>query len=70
MRAGGGFGVVLHREAGQLAVADAFDGDVVEILVRQFERFRQRRHIDGEGLVLRGDPDAARACSRALEHLA
>ena len=70
VRAGGGFGVVLHREAGQLAVADAFDGQVVEIFVRQFERLGQGLHIDGEAVVLRGDPDAARAYGLTLEHLA
>ena len=64
------FQYLLRREAGQLAVADALDGQVVEIFVRQFERFGQGLHIDGVAVVLRGDLDAARACGLTLEHLA
>ena len=59
VRAGGGFGVVLHAEGRQLAVAQPFDGLVVEVDVRDLELGRQGLGIDGEAVVLRGDLDRA-----------
>ena len=60
VRAGGGFGVVLHAEGRQAAVADAFDRVVVQVRVRHFQVGGQRVGRDGEAVVLRGDLDAGR----------
>ena len=60
MRAGAGFGVILHAEDRQCRVAETFDGVVVEIHVRDDAPFCfQRFLIDGEAVVLAGDLDPA-----------
>ena len=55
----GGLGVVLDAEDLLGLVADAFDGVVVEVHVGQLHVVRQRVRVDGEGVVLAGDLDAA-----------
>ena len=60
MGAGAGFGVVLDAEDGQVGVAEAFDGAVVEVDVGDdaaagFEALL----VDGEAVVLAGDLDSA-----------
>ncbi len=57
--AGGGFGVVLDAEGGEVAVADAFDGLVVEAAVGDFEMAGERVFVDGKTVVLRRDFDRA-----------
>ena len=42
VRAGRGFGVVLHAEGRQFAVGEAFDGAVVQAAVGNGERVGQR----------------------------
>ncbi len=60
MRAGAGFGVVLDAEKGQLRVAEAFDGAVVEVDVGNHAAVRfQRFLIDSEAVILARDFDAA-----------
>jgi hypothetical protein len=46
-------------------MAQAFDGAVVEVLVRHHEAVGQRGRIDGVAVVLRGDLDLA---GGAVEH--
>ena len=51
-----GFGVILDGEQGDVFVAHAFVGVVVEIQVRDFDVARgQRFGIDAEAMILRGD---------------
>ena len=61
VRAWGGFGVVLDAEQGQVFVAHAFVGVVVEIDVRDFHIARRERFgIDTEPVILGGDFDFLR----------
>ncbi len=55
VRAGCGFGVVLYAEDGEVAMAHAFDGAVVEIDVRDFDLRWERVGIDCKAVILRGD---------------
>ena len=58
--AGAGFGVILHAEQRQIAVAQAFECLVVQVHVREFDfGLRQRVGIDGEVVVVGGDLDLA-----------
>ena len=58
--AGAGFGVILHAEQRQIAVAQAFECLVVQVHVREFDfGLRQRVGIDGEVVVVGGDLDFA-----------
>ena len=55
---GRSFRVILHSEEGELFVAHAFVGVVVEIEVSDFDfAGRQRFGIDAEAVILRGDFD-------------
>src|SRR5215831_12106950 len=55
VRAGGGFGVILHAEQRPAAVAHAFQGAVVEVEVGRFQVARKRVQADREAVVLRRD---------------
>src|SRR5262245_48317029 len=57
VRAGGGFGVVLHAEDRLLDVAKAFEGLVVQVDVRRLDVLGQRLRVDGKAVVLGGDFD-------------
>ena len=58
MRPGRGFRVILHAEQRQVPVAQAFQGLIVQIDVRQFDfALRQRIRIDREVMVVRRDLD-------------
>ena len=60
VRAGGSFRVVLDAENGELGVAEALDGVVVEIDLGDLGAgFFERLRIGGEAVVLRGDGDLA-----------
>ncbi len=59
MRAGRGFGMILHAENRQFLVTHAFDRVVVQIDVAYFDIFRQRLGIDCETVILCGDRDLA-----------
>ena len=60
VRAGGGFGVILNREDGEVFVAEAFDGVVVEVdLGDERAAFFEARGVGGEAVVLGGDGDLA-----------
>src|ERR1035438_803333 len=60
VRAGRGFGMILHAEDGLLAVAEAFEGLVVEIDVGDFDVVEvERIRVHGEAVIVRGDLDAA-----------
>src|SRR5438876_12431125 len=62
MRPGRRLGVVLHGQQGLAAVAEAFQGLVVEVDVRVLDVvLAQRVGVDGEAVVLRGDLHAAAA---------
>ena len=52
-------GVILHAEHRLGLVAQPLDGAVVEVDVGDLHVRRQRRRIDGEAVVLRGDLDLA-----------
>src|SRR5258706_4935525 len=56
MRAGAGFGVILHAKDRQRAMAESFDGVVVEIQMRHHAAFGfQRFSLDRKTMVLAGD---------------
>jgi len=60
-----GFRVVLHCKERKFAMANAFDGAIVEVEVGDLE-CRRSRHAtlvadDGEAMVLCGDQDASRS---------
>ena len=55
MRAGRGFGMILHAEDLQFLVPHSFHGAVVQIYVRHFYVGRQRLGIDCEPVILRRD---------------
>src|SRR6266849_11038772 len=58
VRAGAGFGVILHAEERQGFMAHAFVGLIVQVYVRDFHIFgRQRIRIYTEAVILRGDFD-------------
>src|SRR5580658_4025825 len=58
--AGAGFGVVLHAEERQRAVAQAFEGIVVEVDVGEVDFGGvERLGIDGEVVIVAGDLDLA-----------
>ena len=59
MRAGGGFGVVLHAEDRLFLVAHALDRLIVEVDAVHGDVGGERGGIDGEPVVLRGDFHAA-----------
>ena len=60
VRAGRGFGVVLHAEDRLAAVAEAFERLVVQVDVRDFDVVQvERIGIDREAVVVRGDLDPA-----------
>ena len=58
---GGGFWVVLDGEDWGVAVAEAFDGLVVEIDVGDLDVGWEGVGVDGEAVVLAGDGDLAGA---------
>ena len=60
VRAGAGLGVVLDGEGREGLVAEALDGAVVEVDVRDLELRRERVREDREVVVLRGDLHLAR----------
>lgn len=53
--AGGGFGVELAGEVGEGAVADAFDGVVVDVAEPDLPVGGEGGFVDGEAVVLAGD---------------
>lgn len=53
--------MVLHAEDGEFAVAETFDGAIVEIDVADFEVGREGVGIDRKTVVLAGDVDFAGA---------
>ena len=55
MRAGRGFGVILHAENRQFAMAHAFDRAVIQIDMRHFDLGRERIRIDRKSVILRRD---------------
>src|SRR3972149_2600252 len=57
VRAGGGFGVVLHAEGGHFEMVEAFDRVVVEAAVSDLQAAGQRIFLDREAVVLRRDLD-------------
>ena len=60
VRPGRSFGMILHAEKRQRAVAHALVGVVVQIHVRDFDvARRQRIGVDAETVILRGDFDLA-----------
>ena len=60
VRAGSGFGVILHAEQRQRAMAQAFQRVVVQVDVRQLDfALLQRVRIDGEVVIVRRDLDLA-----------
>ena len=60
MRAGTGFGVVLHGENRQLLVTQTFDRVVVEVYMRDLHLGGiERIKVDTETVILRGDLDLA-----------
>src|SRR6185436_19114439 len=62
VRSGARLGVVLDREDGEVAMAEALDGAVVQVHVRQLERgIVEERGIHREAVVLRGDLDLSGA---------
>jgi len=60
VRAGAGFGVVLHAEERQGAMAKAFEGVVVEVDVGKVDFGGvERVRVDGEVVIMAGDLDLA-----------
>ena len=61
----GGFGVILHGKQGELAVAHALDGAIVQVQMGDLERLgtRDRPGVSNhrEAMILRGDQDLAGA---------
>jgi len=56
VRAGRRFRMILHAEQGQILVAHAFVGVVVQVDVRDFDVARRERfRIDAETVILGGD---------------
>src|SRR5579864_9704467 len=53
--------MVLHAEHGLVPVAEALDGAVIQVRVRDLDLGGQRRRIHGEAMVLRGDLNPPRA---------
>jgi len=60
MRAGRGFGMILHAEDRQFSVTHAFHRVVVQIDMAHFNIFGLRPWIDRESMILRSDCDFAR----------
>src|SRR5688572_299656 len=64
VRAGGGLGMILDREYGELLVAQPLDGAVVQVHVRNLELRCTRDSLliasDREAVVLRGDEHRSR----------
>ena len=59
VRAGGRFGMILDAEGGNVLVAEAGDGVVVEVAVGDFEARRERFFLDGKAVILGGNLDLA-----------
>ena len=59
MRAGGGFGVILHAEDRLTAMAEAFERLIVQIDVGDVDVVEvERIGVDREAVIVRGDLDA------------
>src|SRR5579885_3588563 len=58
--AGGGLRMILDAEDGQPLVAEPLERLVVQVDVARLDVRRQRRRVDGEPVILRGDLDLAR----------
>src|ERR1035437_7500006 len=59
VRAGRGFGMVLHTEYRLAAVAEAFERPIVQIDVGDFDLAQvERIRVHGEPVIVRGDLDA------------
>jgi len=55
MRAGRGFGVILHAEDRQFFVAHSLDRTVIQIDVRYLYMRRKRAGVDSESVILRSN---------------